>query len=116
MKPHIEDTGIVTIASVSGLIGNRGQTNYSAAKAGIIAATKSLALELAKRDITGNCVAPGLIETDMVGDLPLDTIKSMIPARRLGTPDEVAAAVSFLFSENAGYITRQVIGVNGGLA
>jgi 3-oxoacyl-[acyl-carrier protein] reductase len=107
---------IVTIASVSGLIGNRGQTNYSAAKGGIIAATKSLALELAKREITVNCVAPGLIETDMVSDLPIDTIKSMIPARRLGTPEEVAAAVAFLFSEDAGYITRQVISVNGGLA
>jgi 3-oxoacyl-[acyl-carrier protein] reductase len=107
---------IVTIASVSGLIGNRGQTNYSAAKGGIIAATKSLALELAKREITVNCVAPGLIDTDMVSELPLDAIKSMIPARRLGTPDEVAAAVAFLFSADAGYITRQVISVNGGLA
>ena len=107
---------IVTIASVSGLIGNRGQTNYSAAKGGIIAATKSLAIELAKRQITVNCVAPGLIDTDMVSDLPIDTIKEMIPARRLGTPDEVAAAVAFLFSTDAAYITRQVISVNGGLA
>ncbi len=107
---------IVTIASVSGLIGNRGQTNYSAAKAGIIAATKSLALELAKREITVNCVAPGLIDTEMVSELPLETIKEMIPARRLGTPDEVAAAVAFLFSADAAYITRQVISVNGGLA
>ena len=107
---------IVTIASVSGLIGNRGQTNYSAAKAGIIGATKSLALELAKREITVNCVAPGLIDTEMVSELPIDAIKSMIPARRLGTPDEVAAAVAFLFSDDAGYITRQVISVNGGLA
>jgi 3-oxoacyl-[acyl-carrier protein] reductase len=107
---------IVTIASVSGLIGNRGQTNYSAAKGGIIAATKSLAIELAKREITVNCVAPGLIDTDMVNELPIDTIKAMIPARRLGTPDEVAAAVAFLFSADAAYITRQVISVNGGLA
>jgi 3-oxoacyl-[acyl-carrier protein] reductase len=107
---------IVTIASVSALIGNRGQTNYSASKAGIIAATKSLALELAKRDITVNCVAPGLIDTDMVSALPMETIKAMIPARRLGTPDEVAAAVAFLFSPDAAYITRQVISVNGGLA
>jgi 3-oxoacyl-[acyl-carrier protein] reductase len=107
---------IVTIASVSGLIGNRGQTNYSAAKAGIIAATKSLALELAKRDITVNCVAPGLIDTEMVSELPVEKIKEMIPVRRLGTPAEVAAAVAFLFSPDAAYITRQVISVNGGLA
>ena len=107
---------IVTISSVSGLIGNRGQTNYSAAKAGIIAATKSLALELAKREITVNCVAPGLIDTDMTQSLPRETILSMIPLRRLGTADEVAAAVAFLFSKDAAYITRQVISVNGGLA
>ena len=107
---------IVTIASVSGLIGNRGQVNYSAAKAGIIGATKALALELAKRAITVNCVAPGLIDTDMSADVPLDEALKMIPARRVGTPDEVAAAVSFLIGEDAGYITRQVISVNGGLA
>jgi 3-oxoacyl-[acyl-carrier protein] reductase len=106
---------IVTLSSVSGLIGNRGQVNYSAAKAGIIGATKALALELAKRDITVNCVAPGLIDTDMVGELPLDEIKKMIPARRVGHPREVAAAVAFLMSDDAGYITRQVISVNGGL-
>lgn len=106
---------IVTLSSVSGLIGNRGQVNYSAAKAGIIGATKALALELAKRDITVNCVAPGLIDTDMVGELPLDEIKKMIPARRVGHPREVAAAVAFLMSDDAGYITRQVIAVNGGL-
>jgi 3-oxoacyl-[acyl-carrier protein] reductase len=106
---------IVTLSSVSGLIGNRGQVNYSAAKAGIIGATKALALELAKRDITVNCVAPGLIETEMVEELPLDEIKKMIPARRVGQPKEVAAAVAFLLSEDAAYITRQVIAVNGGL-
>jgi len=107
---------IVTMASVSGLIGNRGQVNYSAAKAGIIGATKALALELAKRAITVNCVAPGLIETDMIKEVPLDEALKMIPARRVGTPEEVAAAVSFLVGEEAGYITRQVISVNGGMA
>jgi 3-oxoacyl-[acyl-carrier protein] reductase len=107
---------IVTLASVSGLIGNRGQVNYSAAKAGIIGATKALALELAKRAITVNCVAPGLIETDMISDVPMDEALKMIPARRVGRPEEVAAAVSFLMGEDAGYITRQVISVNGGLA
>lgn len=106
---------IVTLSSVSGLIGNRGQVNYSAAKAGIIGATKALALELAKRDITVNCVAPGLIETEMVSELPLDEIKKMIPARRVGSPKEVAAVVAFLMSEDAAYVTRQVISVNGGL-
>jgi 3-oxoacyl-[acyl-carrier protein] reductase len=106
---------IVTLSSVSGIIGNRGQVNYSAAKAGIIGATKALALELAKRDITVNCVAPGLIATDMINELPLEEIKKMIPARRIGNPKEVAAAVAFLMSEDAGYITRQVISVNGGL-
>jgi len=107
---------IVTMASVSGLVGNRGQVNYSAAKAGIIGATKALALELAKRAITVNCVAPGLIETDMIEDVPLDEALKMIPARRVGRPEEVAAAVGFLLSEDAAYITRQVISVNGGLA
>ncbi|MFS2024748.1 3-oxoacyl-ACP reductase FabG [Massilia sp. CT11-137] len=107
---------IVTMASVSGLIGNRGQVNYSAAKAGIIGATKALALELAKRAITVNCVAPGLIETDMIGEVPLDEALKLIPARRVGRPEEVAAAVSYLMSEDAGYVTRQVISVNGGLA
>jgi len=107
---------IVTMASVSGLIGNRGQVNYSAAKAGIIGATKALALELAKRDITVNCVAPGLIETDMIEDVPLDEALKLIPARRVGRPEEVAVAVSYLLSDDAGYVTRQVISVNGGLA
>lgn len=107
---------IVTIASVSGLMGNRGQVNYSAAKAGIIGATKALALELAKRGITVNCVAPGIIESDMTAELPLEEILPYVPANRVGKPEEVAAAVSFLMSDDAGYITRQVISVNGGLA
>jgi 3-oxoacyl-[acyl-carrier protein] reductase len=107
---------IVTMASVSGLVGNRGQVNYSAAKAGIIGATKALALELAKRDITVNCVAPGLIETDMTAGVPMDEALKMVPARRVGRPEEVAAAVSYLLSDEAGYVTRQVISVNGGLA
>ncbi len=106
---------IVTLASVSGIAGNRGQTNYSAAKAGIMAASKSLALELAKRDITVNCVAPGLIETDMVSQEMADEAIKMIPLRRMGQADEVAALVSFLISDQAAYITRQVISVNGGL-
>jgi 3-oxoacyl-[acyl-carrier protein] reductase len=106
---------IVTLASVSGIVGNRGQTNYSAAKAGIIGATKALALELAKRQITVNCVAPGLIETEMVSaEVRAEAIR-VIPMRRIGQPEEVAATVAFLMSESAGYITRQVISVNGGL-
>ncbi|AVS61441.1 3-oxoacyl-ACP reductase FabG [Paracidovorax avenae] len=106
---------IVTIASVSGLMGNRGQVNYSAAKAGLIGATKALAVELASRRITVNCVAPGLIETDMTGDLPLEEALRVVPMNRVGRPEEVAAAVAFLMSDAAGYITRQVIGVNGGI-
>ncbi len=106
---------IVTLSSVSGLMGNRGQTNYSAAKAGIIGATKALAVELAKRNITVNCVAPGAIETQMTCDLPLEEVQKAIPLRRLGKPEEVAATVVFLLSEGASYITRQVISVNGGL-
>lgn len=107
---------IVTLASVSGLIGNRGQVNYSASKAGIIGATKALALELAKRKITVNCVAPGLIETDIIDDAPVEDILKMIPVKRPGKPEEVASLVSYLISESAAYITRQVISVNGGLA
>lgn len=107
---------IVTLSSVSGLVGNRGQVNYSAAKAGIIGATKALALELARRNITVNCVAPGIIETRMTENLPLDAITKLIPMQRIGRPAEVAGAVAFLMSDEASYITRQVISVNGGLA
>lgn len=106
---------IVVISSVSGVIGNRGQVNYSASKAGLIGAVKALSLEVASRNITVNAVAPGVIETDMIEGLPLEDVKKMIPMRRLGRVDEIAATVSFLLSEDAGYITRQVISVNGGL-
>ena len=106
---------IVTLASVSGIMGNRGQVNYSAAKAGIIGATKALAIELAKRDITVNCVAPGLINTDMIAEAPVEEALKLIPMRRAGEPDEVASLVSYLLSASAGYITRQVISVNGGM-
>lgn len=106
---------IVTMSSISGLSGNRGQVNYSASKAGIIGATKALALELAKRGITVNCVAPGVIESDMTKDLPADELKKMIPMKRFGTPKEVASLVNYLMSEDASYITGQVISVNGGL-
>jgi 3-oxoacyl-[acyl-carrier protein] reductase len=107
---------IVCITSVSGIIGNRGQVNYSASKAGVIGAAKALAVELAKRKITVNCVAPGLIDTDMLDpDVPVEQILKVIPMERTGTPEEVAAAVRFLVSPEAGYITRQVLAVNGGL-
>lgn len=105
---------IVAIASVSGVIGNRGQVNYSASKAGLIGAAKALAVELAKRKITVNCIAPGLIETAMSGDMP-EEILAAIPMQRMGAVEEVAGLAAFLFSDDAGYITRQVIGVNGGL-
>lgn len=107
---------IVTLASVSGVIGNRGQVNYSAAKGGLIAASKALALELASRRITVNCVAPGLVDTEMLAELPTEELLKLIPLGRVGKPEEIAATVDFLFSEGAAYITRQVIGVNGGLA
>lgn len=107
---------IVTLASVSGVMGNRGQVNYSAAKAGLIGATKALAVELGSRRITVNCVAPGLIETEMTGELPLDEALKVVPMNRVGQPEEVAAAVAFLMSDAASYITRQVLGVNGGMA
>ena len=107
---------IVAMASVSGVMGNRGQVNYSASKAGLIGAIKSLALELAKRKITANCVAPGLIETDMVNEEVLKEAMKFIPAQRMGKPEEVASLVSYLFSDQAAYLTRQVISVNGGMA
>ncbi len=106
---------IITISSVSGIMGNRGQVNYSASKAGIIGATKALAVELAKRQITVNCVAPGLIESEMTDTLPVEAMLEAIPLRRMGKPEEVAALVAFLCSPDAGYITRQVISANGGL-
>ncbi|WP_397572588.1 3-ketoacyl-ACP reductase FabG2 [Silanimonas sp.] len=106
---------IITLASVSGLVGNRGQANYSAAKAGIIGATKALALELAKREITVNCIAPGLIDTEMLSPEIVEEALKLVPARRLGQPQEVAALAAFLLSDEAAYITRQVISVNGGM-
>nr|WP_315520426.1 3-oxoacyl-ACP reductase FabG [uncultured Campylobacter sp.] len=110
---------IVTLSSVSGVIGNRGQVNYSASKAGIIGASKALAVELASRGITVNCVAPGLIKTDMSEEILnsdfLEEVLKAIPAKRAGEADEVAGVVKFLLSDDASYITRQVIGVNGGL-
>ncbi|MCF3127230.1 3-ketoacyl-ACP reductase FabG2 [Acinetobacter soli] len=106
---------IVTLSSVSGVMGNRGQVNYSAAKAGLIGATKALSLELAKRKITVNCVAPGLIETEMVTEEVKSHALAMIPMQRLGQANEVASLVRFLCSDEASYITRQVISVNGGM-
>lgn len=106
---------IITMSSVSALSGNRGQINYSASKAGIIGATRSLSLELAKRGITVNCVAPGVIDTDMIKDIPVDEVKKLIPMKRLGQAKEVASLVNYLMGEDASYITGQVISVNGGL-
>ncbi|MCP8900121.1 3-ketoacyl-ACP reductase FabG2 [Gilvimarinus xylanilyticus] len=106
---------IVTLSSVAGLAGNRGQVNYSATKAGLIGATKALALELGKRKITVNCVAPGIIETDMIDEVFADEAKRMIPLRRFGQAQEVASLVGYLMSDQASYITRQVISVNGGM-
>lgn len=107
---------IIAMSSVSGLHGNRGQVNYSAAKAGIIGAVKALAIEMAKRKITVNCVVPGIIETQMTKEIPAQVIPQLVPMRRMGRPEEVAALVAFLCSDEAGYITRQAISVNGGMA
>lgn len=108
---------IITLSSVSGLMGNRGQVNYSAAKAGIIGATKALAIELAKRKITVNCIAPGLINTGMTDLEPLviDEALKIIPMKRMGAAEEVAGLASYLMSDIAGYVTRQVISINGGM-
>ena len=106
---------IINISSLSGIRGMAGQTNYSAAKGGLIASTKALAQEVARKNITVNAVAPGFINTDMTSDLPVDELKKMIPAARFGEPEEVAELVAFLASANASYITGEVISINGGL-
>ena len=106
---------IVALSSISGLQGNRGQINYSASKAAIIGAVKTLSREVAKRNITVNCIAPGVIESDMTSEIPFDMIKDAIPMRRMGTAKEVASAINYLFSEDASYITGQVISINGGM-
>jgi 3-oxoacyl-[acyl-carrier protein] reductase len=106
---------IITMSSVSGIAGNRGQVNYSASKAGIIGATKALSLELAKRNITVNCIAPGLIETDMVADIPKAMVDQIVPMKRMGKVNEIAGLANFLMSDDAAYLTRQVISVNGGM-
>jgi len=113
---HRKDGGrIVALSSASGLIGNRGQVNYSAAKAGLNGAVKALAVELAKRRITVNSVAPGLIETDMVNSIAKKIVQELVPVRRMGTVDEVAGLISYIFSDSAAYVTRQVISINGGM-
>ena len=106
---------IIALSSVSGLTGNNGQMNYSASKAGIIGCVKALSREVAKRKITVNCVAPGIIETDMTVNIPEDIVKQIVPMKRTGTPKEVASIINYLLTEDAGYITGQVISVNGGM-
>ena len=117
VSAHIKGR-IIALSSVSGIAGNRGQVNYSAAKAGIIGAVKALAVELAKRGITVNAIAPGVIETEMVDSIipeAIDEVKKAIPMRRFGKPSEIASLVSYLLSDGAAYLTRQVISVNGGM-
>ncbi len=116
MVKRREPGRIITLSSLSGEIGNRGQVNYSASKAGLIGATKALAIELAKRKITVNCVSPGIIESEMGNKAPWERIKESVPLRRMGRPEEVADLVSFLLSDKSSYITRQVISINGGIA
>jgi len=106
---------IIVMSSISGIIGNRGQANYAASKAGLIGMVKSLATELARRNITVNAIAPGVIETDMTANLPEEMVRDAIPMRRFGKPQEVASLVAYLLSDDAAYITRQVISVNGGM-
>jgi 3-oxoacyl-[acyl-carrier protein] reductase len=115
MMPRKRGGRIINVASLSGVKGMPGQTNYSAAKAGLIGATKALAQEVAARGVTVNAVAPGFIETDMTRDLPQEELKKMVPAQRFGKPEEVAALVAFLASDEAAYITGEVININGGL-
>ncbi|MGH7293151.1 MAG: SDR family oxidoreductase, partial [Myxococcota bacterium] len=113
---RLHDGGrIVALSSVAGIAGNRGQVNYAASKAGLHGAAKSLAHELAKREITVNCIAPGLIDTEMLAGAPVAELAKLVPMQRLGRPDEIASLVVYLFSEGAGYITGQVISVNGGM-
>jgi 3-oxoacyl-[acyl-carrier protein] reductase len=115
MMPRKRGGRIINVTSLSGIKGMPGQTNYSAAKAGIIGATKALAQEVAQRNVTVNAVAPGFIETDMTKELPQDELKKLVPMQRFGKPREVAAVVAFLASDDAAYITGEVINVNGGL-
>lgn len=106
---------IVAVSSISGLTGNKGQVNYSASKAGIIGAIKALSREVAKRNITVNCVAPGIIESDMTTAIPTDIVKGIVPMRRMGSTKEVASAINYFLSEDASYITGQVLSINGGM-
>ncbi len=115
MMPRKRGGRIINMASLSGVKGMPGQANYSAAKAAMIGATKALALEVAARKVTVNAIAPGFIETDMTKELPVDELKKLVPMNRFGRPEEVAAAVAFLVSEEASYITGEVININGGL-